>query len=312
MATRRTTGADDGGPLSRFVDLACVACVVSVLSAGTAFADKAPKDLKADKSEDGATIVFPLSAALLKEPLTDAADVLTKTLAREMSGTVAASPIEDQVACDLRVDTCLRSTLKSADAGRIVFGTVTGRLRGGVIVKLTTFDRDGEQQRRFVLTSETSEMLSRELSHDLNPDLVPMPTNPGQPGQPSTSKGKTLDMPVDDDKPAGKVTSTTWGLIGGGSAALVIGAGLVISAYGVKSDVEKAPTNTRDDIIHLQELERAGSLRMKIGGVLAVAGGAVATVGIIRLVMQRRAKAPALDVQPEAGGASLVLTLGFP
>jgi len=302
MDVSRTTRA-----VSRFVALSCV---VVVLGGGTALADK--KDGKAEKGEDGNTIVFPLSGALLKEPLTDAPDVLTKTLAREMSGVVAASPIEDQVACDLRVETCLRSTLKSADAGRIVFGSVTGRLRGGVIVKLTTFDREGEQQRRFVLTSETSEMLSRELSHDLNPDLVPMPSRPRESGQPSGSPTQPgLDMPVDTDKPAGKVSSTTWGLVGGGSAALVIGAGLVISAYGLKSDVEHAPTNTRDDLIHLQSLENAGSLRMKIGGVLAVAGGAVATVGIIRLVMQRRAKPPAVDVQPEAGGASLVLTLGF-
>jgi len=232
-----------------------------------------------------------------------------------VSGTVAASPIEDQVGCDLHIDACLKTTLKSAGAGRIVFGTVTGRLRGGVILRLTYFDREGEQQKRFVLTGETTDLLSRELSHDLNPNITLVPTghkNDAKSGREKDNKD-ILDQPVDqpEDHPTGKVTSTTWGLIGAGSSAFVIGAGLVISAYGLKGDVNKAPTDTLDQLEHLQALEKAGSLRMKIGGVLAVAGGAAATIGIIRMVMQRRSKPPVLDVQPEAGGASVVLTLGW-
>jgi hypothetical protein len=285
-----------GGLVSRCVLLSCV---FVVLSAGVARAD------------EKATVVFPLSGALLKDPLMDAPDVLTRTLAREVSGTVAASPIEDQVGCDLHLDTCLKTTLRSAGAARIVFGTVTGRLRGGVILRLTYFDREGEQQKRFVLTGETTDTLSRELSHDLNPSITISATPPKK--DPKGKEIGSLDPPIDqpEDHPApGKVSSSTWGMIGGGGGAFVIGIGLVISAYGLKSDVNNAPTDTLDQLEHLQALERAGSLRMKIGGVLAVAGGAVATVGIIRMVMQRR-KPPVLDVQPEAGGASLVLTLGW-
>ena len=59
--------------MSRYVLLSCV---LVVLAAAPASAD--------DKN----VVVFPLSGALLKEPLMDAPDVLTKTLAREISGTV--------------------------------------------------------------------------------------------------------------------------------------------------------------------------------------------------------------------------------
>jgi len=64
----------------------------------------------------------------------------------------------------------------------------------------------------------------------------------------------------------------------------------------------------------MQALEDRARTRFRIGGVLMVAGGAVATIGVIRAVMQRRVpreEQPMVDVVPEIGGASVLFTVGW-
>ena len=73
--------------------------------------------------------------------------------------------------------------------------------------------------------------------------------------------------------------------------------------------------NRNDEIRRLQGIERAAKLRIYAGTGFAIAGGAVATAGIIRALIQRKAPSqeqPLVDVVPENGGASVFLNLRWP
>jgi hypothetical protein len=265
------------------------------------------------------THVFPLTASGLPENLTQAPAKLTKALAISINATVAKVPIEDAAGlleCDPESTTCLTAVAKSVNnAERLVFGTVTYDA-GKVKVTITRFEpKPDRQQQTFELTGKTADALASELVRvsrplfgkgevlpDPDPKLDPDPKPDPDPVKPATVPGK--------------ISTSTWGIIGGGAVATAAGIVMLVSAQSIKRDVENAPNETLDDLRRLKALEDRGVARTRIGDVLVVAGGVAIAVGVVRALMQRRPtevqpEQPSTVVQPVLieGGAAVVLTV---
>jgi hypothetical protein len=108
---------------------------------------------------------------------------------------------------------------------------------------------------------------------------------------PETPEGAREPAPRSrvDGKPAhGRITGTTWGLIGGGALGVAVGAGFLISAHGLADQLTVAPHDTPADFLRLTEIERAGRIRTQVGATLLVAGGAALAVGAVRAYLQYR------------------------
>jgi hypothetical protein len=272
------------------------------------------------------THVFPLSASNLPDNLALAPSKMTKALAQSINATVAKVPIEDAAGlleCDPESTTCLTSVAKSVNnAERLVFGTVA--FDGGKVkVTLTRFEpKPDRQQQTFELTGKTADALASELVRVSGPlfgkatkpgnDVVitddPKPDVPTKPEEPTTPKPATVP---------GKITTSTWGIIGGGAVAVGAGIVMLVSAQSIKRDVENAPNESLEDLRRLKALEDRGIQRTRIGDVLVVAGGVAMAAGIVRAVIQRSrssesAPTPTPDpiaLVPIEGGAAVVFTV---
>lgn len=274
------------------------------------------------------TKVFPLAGQRIAKAKKDLPEVLTRTVAKAIGATVASAPIEDAadlMMCKVTQTSCLKEVAKSAGAQRIVFGVVSGRAEGGVQVRLSTYGGGGQpEERTFILTAEATEDLAAQLARHLtkpdDDDDEPVATPPPAPPEPKDPPKPA--PPVVDDEPVapasggGRITNGTWALIIGGGVVAATGAGFMLSAQSLQADIARAPTSTRADFDRLLAFERAGKLRMQIGTGLAIAGTAVAVVGVIRAVVQKRdatsvAEAPTIALAPSQGGASLFYTRGW-
>jgi hypothetical protein len=277
---------------------------------------------------DSSTKVFPLAGAKLPKSRQDLADVLTKAVAKVVNGDIASVPIEDAVgwfACDIDTPECLEAVTKQVKARRIVYGTIETRSSGGVAVTLTWYGEDGGQERTFVLTGDSDEELSGSLEHQLEGAMRTKPVPKDKVKDPHSKNPRTgkdgdsgTELPSAPPKPkepfeSGGISGGTWALIGTGAGLAAVGGGFAIWAASLSGDIRSAPTNTVADFDHLQALERAGKLRARIGAGLLVAGGAFAAIGVVRAVIQHKSspEQPLVDVKPEAGGASVVFTLGL-
>jgi hypothetical protein len=267
-------------------------------------------------ADDGVTKVFPMTGTRLTKQKSDAPAVLTRAMAKSLAAGVASFPIDDAaglMGCDLDSMKCLVSVAKSVSATKIVFGTVQGTDRGAII-RVTTFDTavGEDSERRFVLTGDTSVALAEQLvyvlEHGGNAKTKPEPT---EPETPETTKPPIA--PPDPDPPAKPtgVTNGTWAIVIGGAAVTAAGAGFLISTNSLRTELGRAPKDTIDEINHVRDIERAGKLRTNIGAGLMVAGGAITTVGIVRMILQKRESRGehVIDVVPEKGGASVFFTM---
>ncbi len=274
-------------------------CIVSVLSllalTGAAQAD------------EPTTRVFPLSGRRLAAPLSDAPAVLTRALAKSLDADVASAPIEDAAGlleCDLTEASCLQAVARSVGAQRIVFGTIEAR-PSGATVRLTWFELStGRRERRFVVESETTKALTDQVIATIEHREV---------HEPGDAPVPPITTPYVDATLAHGPTRTTWAMLGGGLAAMGLGAGVLLSTQGLRDQVRRAPRDSIDDIHRLVVLERRGQTRSRIGGVLVLAGAAATTIGVVRYVVQRKhaQRENMIDVVPESGGASVVFTTGF-
>jgi hypothetical protein len=299
------------------------------------------------------TKVFPLTGKRLPRQYTKAPEVLARAIAKTAGGEVATTKIEEvaqSLDCDIDTDSCLDSIMKTMRARRIVFGTIVAKADGGATVRLTWFDGTANEQ-RINLEGEDSEALAESLVYGLTDgarNAPPKPRvplskpsdrtervterlteRPTEPTEKPRAKEETIDKPVEkprrDDKeidlglpppPAEKsgTDTLTIGLIAGGAAATLVGAGFLVSANSLKDEVNHAPTATYDDLVYLQSLEHAGKLRMGIGFGLIAAGVGTGAVGVWRLLSHHEPTRSerALTFVPERGGASVVWTMGWP
>lgn len=104
--------------------------------------------------------------------------------------------------------------------------------------------------------------------------------------------------------------------MGSGAGMLVLGVFFWGAARGTQTDVENAPTATREDLIHLRDLESKGDTYATAGNILALTGlvvGGVATYFYIRdHRFVRQSTPPVARLTPTVfdHGAGLVLTVG--
>jgi hypothetical protein len=253
----------------------------------------------APASADSRVKLFPLGGGGVPKSMKGAPGELSRVLARSLGAELTTVPIEDAAGlmdCNISERSCLREIARSVGVGTIVFGRLEMHGDDGEIV-LTSFDGTSETRKTITIAGDDVDELVASLKDKLEPRKE-IPVAP-----------PIKETPV--EQPSGGVSSGTWGMIIGGGVGIGAGLAFIASANGIKGQVNKAPTTTRDDIDRLVALEKAGKARMQIGGALMGVGGLVATIGIVRMVMQRHSKPEraVLDVVPESGGASVFLTV---
>ncbi len=267
-------------------------------------------------------MVFPISAGKLPAALGKAPAKLTAALAKSIDGEVANVPIEDAAGlldCDPEATSCLEAVSRSMKAKRIVFGSMRADEDGAVKVTVTRFDPGPDrQQRTFELVSTTADSMAEELARVAAP-LFGKRASTVVAEQPEDPRSKPED-PIHVDRPStppGTISSTTWGIVGGGVAVTAIGVGFLLSSSGIADQVRAFPVpKTPTDFSRLSALEDKGQTRQRIGIVLSAAGGVGLAYGIFRLVTERSARPPestAMRITPVplADGAALVLTMGL-
>lgn len=251
--------------------------------------------------------LFPLSSSGLPKSMKGTPGELTRVLSRSLGAEATTVPIEDAAAlleCSLVDRSCLEAIAKSVGVKTILFGRIE-RDDGVVVVKVTTFDTSkGESQRTIEISGDTTEAMADSLRDKLE-------VKPVEPPVPTT---RNIDIVTPPPPATGGVTPATWGMVIGGGVTLGVGLGFLVSASSLRAKVATAPTETRRDIQQLVAMETAGKARMQIGAGLTALGGVVTTIGIVRMVVQKRQarpEEPRLDVVPESGGASVVFSMGW-
>ncbi len=187
---------------------------------------------------------------------------------------------------------------------RIIFGRIEAT-DDGYTVKLTTFETGkGDTQRSISISGTTADELSDSLR-----DAIDAAGKKPEPREIVTSLPIIPSQPEDSSG----VTTGTWAMVIGGGITAGVGLGLLVSANSLRAEVARAPTATLDDVDRLVQLETAGKARVKIGGALTAVGGVVATIGVIRMIAQKKSRPeqPRIDVVPESGGASVFFTMGW-
>jgi hypothetical protein len=300
-----------------------------VLSAPPARADDTPR-------------VFPLvPTSPLSPELADAPSVLTDALADLIDGVTTERSLADfgkKLRCDVEMSTCLDAVARSLVTSRLVYGTFAAMPGGKIKVKLVRFDsaKAGSEmyQRAFTLNAQTPKRLGKQLARSAAamfdrqppPDEVVRPASLGkvEKEEPVVVTEETPEpgpKPVEpaspsDDGPAhGRITGSTWGILGGGALGVAVGAGFLISARGLAAELEQAPRATETDFRRLTAIERAGRIRMEVGGTLLVAGGAALAVGAVRAYLQHSRGKPesterSIALVPMAGGGAAIVFAG--
>jgi hypothetical protein len=140
----------------------------------------------------------------------------------------------------------------------------------------------------------------------------PTPTEPTPPvittaTDPGSTPAQTADKPT-----GGRITKGTWALIGGGALIAAGGGGFLYSARDLRDQIRAAPRVTDDDLRRLSDLQDDSILRDRIGTALAVGGGLVVAVGVMRAMAQRdsgqKESEPKLSLVPVSGGAAVVFS----
>jgi hypothetical protein len=277
----------------------------------------------ASAAAETSVMVFPLSAGKLPAALGKAPAKLTAALAKSIDAEVANVPIEDAAGlldCDPEATSCLEAVSKSVKAKRIVFGSMRTDEEGVVKVTVTRFDPGPDrQQRTFDLVSTTADSMAEELARVAGPLFGKRATAVGD--KPDPDPIEKPEEPIRSDGPSephGTISSTTWGIVGGGVLVTGVGVGFLLSSSGLADQVRAFPEpKTPTDFNRLHALEDKGQTRQRIGIVLTAVGGVGLAYGVYRLVTERSARpsestAMRITPVPIEDGAALVLTMGLP
>lgn len=248
------------------------------------------------------TLVFPLATKSLPPSLGDSSLPVTRAIAESIDGSVAKVPIEDAaevLGCDVENTACLEKVADSLGVNRLVFGTLQqddDRIR----LTLTRFDvGPSRQQRTFDLAARTPDGLATEAVRAASPLFA--------------DAQRVTPSPAPAVEPAGpRVTTGTWAIVGTGVVLGVAGTTFLLSAQGLRDQVASTPKVTDADFKRLVDLENQGKTRTYVGDALVITGGVVATIGVIRAIVQSSSKRDStarIDAVPTRGGATVVFTL---
>lgn len=260
--------------------------------------------------------------------------------------------------CDIEMTSCLDAIARALVTSRLVYGTVAPTDDGKIKVKLVRFDSaqaGSEMHRRtFTLTARTPKRLGKQLVRsaaqmfDLQPpsEEVVQPARlerPAPRGEPKSAEPKSAEpkqaqvepTETESDDPdvklieepaptesgertGGRITSSTWAILGSGALGVVVGGGFLIAAHSLRSDLDRAPRETVADFRRLTEIERAGRIRSQVGSTLVVAGGVALVAGAVRAYLQHGGgrKSESMErsvaiVPVQGGGAALVFSGGL-
>jgi hypothetical protein len=293
---------------------------------------------------DGTPRIFPLVATLPLAPeQADTPAALTDALAALLDGVTTDRSLDafaSRLRCDVEVSTCLDAVARALVTRQLVYGTLAPAPGGKLKVRLVRFDSatTGSElfQRTFTLTAQTPKRLARQLARAAAPmfdrpvpaEPAPVPGEEPDPEPPETidvtDAADTLDLTSEEAARArargagagGRITPSTWAIVGAGAALAAGGGGFLLAARGLGDDIATAPRATATELQQLALYERAYKIRAQVGVTLLVAGGATVAAGVVRAIVQRRGgeaepARPALALVPVAGGAALVLAGGL-
>ncbi len=300
-----------------------------VLSARSARADDTPR-------------IFPLiPSSPLPAAQAGAPAALTDALVALLEGVTTDRSLDEfgkKLRCDIEVSACLDAVARSLVTGQLVYGTITAAPGSKLKVKLVRFDSaktgSAMHQRTFTLTAQTPKRLGKQLARlaaEMFDRQPAVDVDEPEPTPPPTRDIETIDVtepdpdpdpaPPEDAPAAGRITGSTWGILGGGAVGVAAGAGFLFSARGLRGTLEAAPRETVDDFRRLTAIERAGRIRTQVGGALLVTGGAALAVGAVRAILQRRGGGGggggseslerSVALMPIEGGAAIVFSGGL-
>ena len=332
--------------------LGALLATVLVMSASVARADDTPRIFPLVPTGALSPTLEDAPAAM-----TDALTSLLDGVTTDRSLEDFAKKLRCDVEVSSCLDAIARSLVTSRLVYGTVVPAPAGKLKVKLVRFDSAKEGSELYQRTFTLTAKTPKRLGKQLARaaaqmfDREPPADTTPRQADQPGdrpinKPGDKLGDKLDdkpgdkldderepdEPVEieqalepttrpttpDGEPApGRITGTTWALIGGGGAGVVVGAGFLISARGLVAQLRVAPHDTSADFLRLTAIERAGRIRTKVGVTLTVAGGAALAVGAVRAYMQRGGggKTESLErsiaLVPVEGGAAVVFSGGL-
>lgn len=143
---------------------------------------------------------------------------------------------------------------------------------------------------------------------------TPPTTQPAPPPEVAQAEPTVTAAPngVISEPEGGRRTSRlAIGGIAAGGGLMLIGVVLWNHASGIQSEIDKAPTRTHADLVHLQDLESSADSYALWGNVTFVVGVAVAGTGGFLLWRDRRSHQTArLTPMPVDHGAGVAITFG--
>ena len=215
------------------------------------------------------------------------------------------------VGCEPEAPACKDEVLGMLAVDEIVITTVTPR-PGGLEITVRRIAKGRA-------TRDATMVLATGTLTDKLDGIAPLfgATPPPPPVEPASAPRASFpSVVVTEPAPIGHADNHRLELAGmaGGGALVVLGLVLWSAASGVQSDIEKAPTSTRHDLVDLENLESRGDRYARLGNVFAISGLVVGGIATYFYVRDRRASSSTTTARllPTVldHGAGVVLTIG--
>ena len=181
--------------------------------------------------------------------------------------------------CAAKSEECFDAMTNVIGVEWMIFGTIEKAKKGAIPVHLTLVDASERRyETRRVLLRSTAESRRDEFEVKARAFID------GQP-DPDSSIPEKPWLPRRELNLA-RVSNTSWGVVGGGAAALTTGFILLGVGSGKQDQVNAAPVANVADLEHLVALERSGQRYTTMGNALIVLGSVTTVVGVSFVVYQ--------------------------
>lgn len=239
------------------------------------------------------------------------------------------------IGCDPKSDACADEVLATLSVDEAVFGSSS---KNGEIV-ISRVER-GKPRRQARVRLEQGQSLSaavspavRQLYDEPKPataaDEDPAPAPPIS--EPTVERAarrpspRGADASVSSESASGSRPYRTWAIVSWSGAGVAAVAGLLlwVNAGDLQDDIDRAPTNTGDDLNALRDLEDRAETSSDWGNAMMVVGAGLAGAGTYLWIKDRRQRgagrtdrgdrSASASLRPtffRGGGAGLVLTFG--
>ena len=142
--------------------------------------------------------------------------------------------------------------------------------------------------------------------------VVGPPEKPAEPPPPRVAEVPRQPMPVDPPQPENR-PSRKLQIVGmvGGVVFVAMSFGFWGRADEIQTEIDVAPSRTKADIVHIEELEKEGDRFANAGNLFFIAGAVVAGVSTYFFIKKGRASRTTASLTPVFDhGAGLALTIG--